>query len=242
MTRTLLFASVALLLLPTPQVRKPVCAPDNAGLTLPQGFCALIVAESIGPSRHMVALENGDLLVAVSGARGGVRLLRDTTGDGKADVVSSFGIGGGNGIAFAGEYLYFATNDAVVRWHWQVGQVTPNGAPDTVVNGLTNRRQHAAKSIVIGADGQLYVNIGAPSNSCQVQDRAPESPGQDPCPLLDIAGGIWRFDPKHGGQTQVDGQRFATGLRNAVALAVDPGTGSVFAARSEERRVGKEGR
>ena len=231
MSRVLVVALTALLVASTPQVRKPVCAPDNAGLTLQPGFCALVVAESIGPSRHMVVLENGDLLVAVSGARGGVRLLRDTTGDGKADVVSSFGIGGGNGIAFAGEYLYFATNDAVVRWHWQIGQLTPNGAPDTVVSGLTNRRQHAAKSIVIGADGQLYVNIGAPSNSCQVQDRIPESPGQDPCPLLDIAGGIWRFDPRRGGQTQSDGQRYATGLRNAVALAVDPGTGSVFAAQ-----------
>src|SRR5258706_5756261 len=231
MTRTLLFSSIALLLLPTAQVRKPICAPDNAGLTLPTGFCALLVAESIGPSRHMVVLENGDLLVAVSGGRGGVRLLRDTTGDGKADVVSAFGIGGGNGIAFAGEYLYFATNDAVVRWHWQVGQLTPNGGPDTVVSGLTNRREHAAKSIVIGADGQLYVNIGAPSNSCQVQNRAPESPGQDPCPILDVAGGIWRFDPKHGGQTQNDGQRYATGLRNAVALAVDPGTAAIFAAQ-----------
>src|SRR6266576_3695305 len=231
MTRTFLFASVALFLAPTPQAKRPSCAPDNGGLTLQPGFCALVVAESIGPSRHLVVLENGDLLVATAGARGGVRLLRDTTGDGKADVVSSFGIGGGNGIAFAGEYLYFATNDAVVRWHWQIGQLTPTGNPDTVVSGLTNRRQHAAKSIVIGSDGMLYVNIGAPSNSCQVQDRIPESPGQDPCPILDFAGGIWRFDPRRGGQTQSDGQRYATGLRNAVALAVDPGTGSVFAAQ-----------
>ncbi len=231
MTRFVFAALAALLVASTPQTSKPVCAPDNVRLTLPSGFCALLVAESIGPSRHMVVLENGDVLVAVAGQQGGVRLLRDTTGDGKADIVRSFGIGGGTGIAFAGEYLYFATNDAVVRWHWQIGALDPPGGPDTVVNGLTNRRQHAAKSIVVGSDGQLYVNIGAPSNSCQVQDRAPQSPGQDPCPLLDIAGGIWRFDPRHGGQTQVDGQRFATGLRNAVALAVDPGTGSVFAAQ-----------
>ena len=231
MTRTFLFASVALFLAPTPQAKRPICAPDNGGLTLQPGFCALVVAESIGPSRHLVVLENGDLLVATAGARGGVRLLRDTTGDGKADVVSSFGIGGGNGIAFAGEYLYFATNDAVVRWHWQIGQLTPTGNPDTVVSGLTNRRQHAAKSIVIGSDGMLYVNIGAPSNSCQVQDRAPESPGQDPCPILEYAGGVWRFDPRRGGQTQADGQRFATGLRNAVGLAVDPATGSLFASQ-----------
>jgi glucose/arabinose dehydrogenase len=226
------FAAFALVVAAaTPQASKPVCAPDNVGLTLQPGFCALMVAESIGPSRHLVVLENGDLLVAVAGGNGGVRLLRDTTGDGKADIVRSFGVGGGTGIAFAGEYLYFATNDAVVRWHWQVGQLEPPSAPDTVVSGLTNRRQHAAKSLAIGADGMLYVNIGAPSNSCQVADRTPESPGQDPCPLLDIAGGIWRFDPRRGGQTQQDGQRFATGLRNAVALAVDPGTGSMFAAQ-----------
>ena len=231
MIRFVFAALTVLLVASTPQATKPVCAPDNVGLTLQPGFCALLVAESIGPSRHVVVLENGDVLVAVGGGQGGVRVLRDTTGDGKADVVQSFGVGGGTGIAFAGEYLYFATNDAIVRWHWQIGALQPSAAADTVVSGLTNRRQHAAKSIVIGSDGQLYVNIGAPSNSCQKVDRTPESAGQDPCPLLDIAGGIWRFDPRRGGQTQADGQRFATGLRNAVALAVDPGTGSVFAAQ-----------
>src|SRR6185312_16850234 len=123
------------------QASKPVCAADNAGLKLPPGFCALVVAESIGPARHLVVLENGDLLVAVAGGNGGVRLLRDTTGDGKADVIRSFGVGvgGGTGIAFAGEYLYFATNTTVVRWHWNIGQLEPPGGPDTVVSGLTMR-------------------------------------------------------------------------------------------------------
>ena len=99
------------------QTSKPVCAADNAGLTLQPGFCALVVAESIGRARHLVVLENGDILVAARGDGGGVRLLRDTTGDGKADIRRSFGPGGGSGIAFAGEYLYFGLNDAVVRWH-----------------------------------------------------------------------------------------------------------------------------
>jgi len=213
------------------QAGKPLCAPDNAGLTLQPGFCALIVAESIGPARHLVVLENGDILVAARGAGGGVRLLRDTTGDGKADIKRSFGPGPGTGIAFAGEYLYFALDNTVVRWHWNIGQLEPPSGPDTVVTGLTMQRSHAAKSIAIGSDGQLYVNIGAPSNSCQVVDRTPESPGQDPCPLLDSAGGIWRFDPRRAGQRQLEGQRYATGIRNAVALAVDPGTGSLFAAQ-----------
>lgn len=215
------------------QANKPACAADNAGLTLQPGFCAIAVSESIGTARHIVVLENGDVLVAVRGANGGVRLLRDTTGDGKADVVRSFGSGSGTGIAFAGEYLYFALDDAVVRWHWTIGQLEPTGGsgPDTIVSGLTKGNAHQPKSIVLGSDGMLYVNIGAPSNSCQVQDRTPESPGQDPCPLLDVAGGIWRFDPKRSGQRQTDGQRFATGLRNAVALAIDPETRALFAAQ-----------
>src|SRR5687768_4629873 len=40
------------------QASPPACAPDNAGLTLQPGFCALVVAESLGSARHLVVLEN----------------------------------------------------------------------------------------------------------------------------------------------------------------------------------------
>src|SRR3989449_11005549 len=96
---------------------------------------------------------------------------------------------------------------------------------------FSSRRRHTRCSRDWSSDVCSSDLIGAPSNSCQVQDRAPESPGQDPCPILAFAGGIWRFDPRRGGQTQTDGQRYATGLRNAVAIAVDPATGSLFAAQ-----------
>ncbi|MGH7530275.1 MAG: PQQ-dependent sugar dehydrogenase [Gemmatimonadales bacterium] len=212
----------------------PACAPDNVGLTLPSGFCAVVVADSLGRARHLAALPNGDLAVAIRGAEGGVQVLRDTTGDGVADVIGAFappGGGGGTGIAFSGGALYFATDAAVFRWRWQPGQLEPGGPPDTVVSGLTNRRSHAAKGIALGPGGALFVNIGAPSNACQEQDRTPGSAGQDPCPLLEIAGGIWRFDVNRTGQTQADGERYATGLRNALALAVDPASGDLFAAQ-----------
>src|SRR2546428_757463 len=105
MTRAFLLAIAAFIVAPMPQVRKPVCAPDNAGLTLQPGFCALIVAESIGPSRHMVVLENGDLLVAVAGARGGARLVGGKNRDGKAGVAGGVCGRGGDGPAVrGGEY------------------------------------------------------------------------------------------------------------------------------------------
>jgi glucose/arabinose dehydrogenase len=235
MIRTLVVSAVAALATALPaSLSAQQCAPNNAGLTLPPGFCAVVVMESIGPARHMVALPNGDLVIAVRGPQGGVRLLRDTTGDGVADVVRAFGPpggGGGTGIAFRDNTLFFASDDHIFRWTWRPGQLEPAGPPDTVVKNLTNRRQHSAKGITIGADGMLYVNIGAPANACQVEDRTTGSPGQDPCPLLDIAGGIWRFDAKRTGQSQPDGQRFATGLRNAMSLAVEPGTGTLYAAQ-----------
>ncbi|HEV8263715.1 MAG TPA: PQQ-dependent sugar dehydrogenase [Gemmatimonadales bacterium] len=241
MIRSKVIASVAALLAAAGaplvgQGRGPACAPDNAGLTLQGAFCALVVADSVGPARHIVVAPNGDLFMALRGPEGGVLALRDTSGDGVADVRARFGPAGGTGIALHGGFLYFATDDAVVRWRWAAGQLEPQGPPDTVVSQLLSRRQHAAKTIALGADGALYVNIGAPSNACQPpdstgRDRRPGVRGQDPCVLLDSAGGVWRFDANRLRQTQADGQRFATGLRNVVALAMDASSGRLYGAQ-----------
>jgi len=224
-------AAPALLQAPTP---RPACDSTNAGLTLPAGFCALVVADSVGLARHVVVAANGDLFVAIRSRRqtpGTLLALRDTTGDGRADVRRRFGPGGGTGVALHAGHLYFATDDAVVRWPWRAGQLEPAGPPDTVVSGLVNRGQHAAKGIALGRDAALYVNIGAPSNACQERERIPGSEGRDPCPLLAESGGIWRFETNRLRQTQRDGVRFATGLRNALAVTIEPGTGALYAAQ-----------
>ena len=43
------------------------CDPDNGGLTLPPGFCALVVAENVGRARHIAVRRNGDIYVAING-------------------------------------------------------------------------------------------------------------------------------------------------------------------------------
>jgi glucose/arabinose dehydrogenase len=198
------------------------CAADNAELILPPGFCAQIVADRVGPARHVVVVPNGDIYVALSGRSGGVLALRDTDGDGVADERERFGTVGGTGIAFFDGYLYFGTDTSVVRWRWNAGTLGPAGPMETIVTELRVQRGHAAKTIAIGQDGSLFVNIGAPSNACQERDRQEGSPGQDPCPLLEWSGGIWRFDARRQMQRQSDGERWATGLRNVVALTVGP--------------------
>ncbi|MGH8224862.1 MAG: PQQ-dependent sugar dehydrogenase, partial [Gammaproteobacteria bacterium] len=76
--------------------------------------------------------------------------------------------------------------------------------------------------------GHLYVNVGAPSNACQKQDRRPHSPGIDPCPLLAEHGGIWRFDADKLNQHFSAGNRYATGLRNVVAIAWNAAANALY--------------
>ena len=78
----------------------PQCDPDDGGLVLPDGFCALVVARDVGAARHLAVAGNGDVFVATGGRiGGGVVALRDTNGDGRADLRRRFGDASGNGIA-----------------------------------------------------------------------------------------------------------------------------------------------
>jgi glucose/arabinose dehydrogenase len=211
----------------------PACDPGDGGLTLAEGFCALVVADRGGRGRHLAVAPNGDVYVALrgegrEGEDGGVLALRDTTGDGRADLRIRFGSPGGTGLLLEGGRLWFAPNDRVVRWTLPAGTLAPEGDPETVVSGLPSEPSHAAKTIAIGPDGGLFVNVGAPSNACQDPDREPGVPGRDPCPELETRGGIWRFDAGRAGQSAADGERFATGLRNVTALATHPATGALY--------------
>ena len=73
--------------MPAAKAGLPSCDADNGGLTLPAGFCALVVHEGgIGAGRHIVVNDNGDIYVILRDR--GIVGLRDTNGDGKADVVT----------------------------------------------------------------------------------------------------------------------------------------------------------
>ncbi len=212
----------------------PACDPDDGGLELPEGFCALVVAEDLGRARHLAVAENGDLYVALRDSDevpGGVLALRDTSGDGRVDVTRRLAQDmGGTGLELHEGHLYYGRDDAVLRWERPEGVLAPEGDPEPIVRGLRASGGHAAKPLALDGEGSLYVNVGAPSNACQEEQRSQGSPGRDPCPELEENGGVWRFAADRTGQTQSDGQRFATGMRNAVALAHNPGDGRLYAA------------
>jgi glucose/arabinose dehydrogenase len=200
----------------------PACDPDNGGLKLQPGFCALLTADGIGPARHIAVADNGDVYVAlIGGGRNqpsGIVALRDTKGNGHLDMKESFGEGSTTGIALHHGYLYVAKKNSVERYKMTPGQLKPSGPPEIVVSGLEGVAQHGDKGIAFNGKGSLYVNVGAPSNACQSPDRRPKVSGQDPCPLLEMHGGIWKFDENKLGQTQTPANRFATGLRQMPAI------------------------
>jgi len=199
--------------------KETVVQTDNGGITLPAGFTATVFADNLGVVRHIVASSNGDVFAKLEDLNGGRGILRlqDNNKDGVAETITGFGNYIGTGIAIKNGYLYASSNEKVYRY-----KLKDNGDVDTagelIVTGLVNRRQHASKSITLDNAGNIYVNIGAPSNSCQEKDRQTGSKGMDPCPILETAGGIWQFKADKQNQSYAEGIRYATGLRNIVGL------------------------
>jgi glucose/arabinose dehydrogenase/mono/diheme cytochrome c family protein len=230
------------------------CA-DDAGLELPPGFCASIFADNLGHVRHMVAARDGVLYVNTwSGSYyansppppGGFLIaLQDTGAGGRANVIRRFGATprtgghGGTGIALFDGYLYAELNDRIVRYRMSPKSIVPTGAAQTVVSGLPLTGDHPMHPFAIDASGWIYVDSASPSNSCQRKNRILESPGLSPCPELATRGGIWRYSARKLHQKFSPAARFATGIRNADGITIDPTGHGVYATQQGRDQLGQ---
>lgn len=219
------------------------CAGDNGGITLPNGFCATVFADTVGHVRHIVVAPNGDVYVNTwsgpyySGPAhpgGFLVALRDTNNDGKADIIKRFGPdaqhknGGGTGIGLYKGALYAEEGDTIakriVRYAISTDSMTPtSAASETIVGGLPANGDHPMHPFAIDATGNMYMDVGTATNSCQMENRTLESPGHKPCTELRTRGGIWRYDANKTNQKFSPAERYATGIRNAVGIAFDAG-------------------
>jgi hypothetical protein len=135
---------------------------QRGGLTLSPGFCATIFADNLGHVRHLVVAPDGTLYASSWSGRyfpnappppGGFLLaLKDTRGEGRADVVQRFGVTveaggtGGSGIALYHGALFAEENGRILRYPLAPGRALPIGQPTVVLSGLPldRRPPHAS--------------------------------------------------------------------------------------------------
>lgn len=213
--------------------RRATCPGDNGGLKLPSGFCATVFADEVGVARHLFVAPNGDVYVALNNAfsnttshivrrrpdhgRPGILALRDTNGDGRADVESRIEALVNTGIAIHQGWLYVSAQESILRYRFDPSRLGVTGKSDTVVTGFPEGGGHDSKSLTFNDAGDLFVGVGSYGNACRAT-RTESAP--DPCPQLATRAGIWRYRVDRLNQHHpADGERWATGIRNAIGLA-----------------------
>lgn len=214
MFRTLCVSFVAIM------AAAPAMGAEPDGLTLPPGFHASVVAEGLGPIRHM-ALRGNDIYVSTRhGATApsvGIIALRLGPDHKPVQTEHIAGVDQGTGIRIYRSGLYASNGTGVVRFELGDGLV-PAAPPETIVDGLTATNH----PIALDGRGDLFVGIDGGGGTANCPD--PKTPkdakavGLKPCPLLDTRGGVWRFNDRKAGQKLADGDHFATGIRNMSAL------------------------
>jgi glucose/arabinose dehydrogenase len=190
------------------------------GLILPQGFHASVVADGLGPIRHLAVRGNGDIYVSTRHGAGqpstGIIALRLGPDHKAMQTVHFSDVDQGTGIRFHLGYLYASSNSGVYRFSFNANDLAPPSPPEAIVTGLPTSN-HA---IAFDNRGGLYVATDSGGNIC-TDPKAPKDArpvGLKPCPLLEARAGVWRFDESKTGQTLADGEHFATGIRNMSAM------------------------
>lgn len=242
-------------LLPTVHVAPARGWDEKAVPTAAEGLQASAFARGLDHPRTLLVLPNGDVLVAESnappndqgtGLRGvamklvmkvagagvpsanRITLLRDTNGDGVADVKSKYieGLNSPFGMALVGDTLYVANTDAVVSFPYVAGTDRIDAPPAKIVDlpaGPLNH--HWTKSLLASEDGRfLFVGVG--SNSNVGENGLDEERNRAAILQVDIAAKTLR--------------PYATGLRNPVGMAREPSTGTLWVVVNERDEIGSD--
>lgn len=237
-------------LLPSMEISKPAEWGD-AQPRVPEDYDIQAIATDLKIPRQTLVLPNGDILIAEgsggyapalrpkdliagyikslgkSSVKGGDRLtlLRDADGDGTYETREIFAsdLNAPYGLALIDNALFVANQDELVRFDYQEGQTRASGPPTHVSDLPAAINHHWTKAMTASADGRfLYVGIGSNSN---ITERGMDAE-------VDRAM-VWQIDAQTGMHRQ-----YATGLRNPTALAIQPGTGQLWAVVNERDEIG----
>ena len=115
-----------------------------------------------------------------------------------------------------------------MRYALKDGVLAPTEKPVTVLSGMPITGDHPMHPFAIDAEGNLFVSMGSATNTCEVKNRMPHSPGNDPCTELETRAGIWRYDANKTDQVFSPKERYASGIRNGEGFDFDA-AGRIFA-------------
>lgn len=243
-------------LIPTVNVAKAEPFPAGQGPQAAPGTKVNVFASGLDHPRWLLVLPNSDVLVAETNApprpdehkgikgkvmklmmkRAGaatpsanrITLLRDTNGDGVADVRSPFleNLNSPFGMALVGDQLYVANTDAIVRFTYPAGSTRIETAPLRLTDlpgGTLNH--HWTKALIASPDGsKLYATVGSNSNVAEKGMAVEEG-----------RAAIWEVDVKTGVK-----RLFATGLRNPNGMAWEPSTRMLWTVVNERDEIGSD--
>lgn len=221
-------------------------ADEPDGLTLPPGFHANVVAEGLGPIRHLAVRGNGAVYVSTpvdkdEHGTGIVALHLDANH--RADQVEHFGtVDDGTGIRFYNDRLYASTPSGVYQFTFHGNELVPSTDPELIVDGMPATHpgfNRVNRPIAVDAKGDLFVALDASGNLCTEQPLPPPGTpqpasgasivGARPCPDLTSRAGVWQFDANKIGQKfPIDGEQWATGIRDIDALDWSPADGHLY--------------
>ena len=243
-------------LIPTVRIAPAVGWPAGTMPQPAPGLAVQAFASGLDHPRWLYVLPNGDVLVAETNApprpdeasslrgwvmglvmgRAGatvpsanrITLLRDSNGDGVADVRSVFlqGLNSPFGMALVGQTLYVANTDGVLAFGYTPGALQASG-PGTLLSPLPAgpRNHHWTKNLIASADGKtLYATVGSNSNV-----------GENGIALEVGRAVIVQINRQTGAM-----QPFATGLRNPNGMAWEPYTGALWTVVNERDELGDD--
>ena len=227
--------------------------PPEARLSVPAGFRVNLFASHLSGPRLLRAAPNGDIFIAET-REGRIRVLR--TADGadtpSVDTVFADGLQGPFGIAFYPlggnpQWVYVANLNSVVRFPYRPGDLRARGPAEIVVPLLADSTGgHTTRDVVFSLDGRrMFISVGSGSNVAE--GMTVKSPAEiREWEAAHARGAAWGYETGRAGilETDPEGRQrlriFATGIRNAVGLAVQPATGGLWASTNERDALGDD--
>lgn len=228
-----------------------VAQPKGAQLSVPPGFEVKLFLSDLSGPRLLRTAPNGDVFIAETRA-GRIRVIRvpDGASAPTANAVYANGLHGPFGIAFYPadhpEWIYVGTRNSVVRFSYRNGDLRARSAPETIIPELSETTGgHTTRDVAFSLDGQrMFVSVGSGSN---VAEGIGRKSGDEvrAWEASRVIGAAWDDEANRADVLVADPlghglKIFATGIRNAVGLAVAPATGDLWVSVNERDGLGDD--